>query len=1258
MPRGIVPVVALLIIASAFSQFGGTPPTALLSGAMQASQASPASPAPVSGTEKRPGASPVKNATGELCKDFTPCLPRADLGPWIASCRFVRAQQGSGERSPMVSIDLSRPVSNQLPVIANAKETPNPTLILDDPANSEKNKGRWCLSNAGVPITALVVTLPDPVNSHLALDFDRRVEALQAAALDAQYVLDQFWLPWSVADASPEDAPKTGGERLLRRLRMNQPGLQIFRSRDSNHPSALFVFLVGETPARGVNLPQLENAITYVREVQNAAHQSLTSEIKILGPGFSGSIPLLSEALKRWIHSEAACCFEIIPSSATDHDLLATLGRAVRGAGTAHSVLHDDDAALERFLEYSDQVLKIPPTDVAVVSESQTAYGSGEFTPDEEKNATSRDDDPDSTGRNHAQRPPPSQPPREKLCRYDTGDPKSTLRACTLRLNFPREIYRLRSAYPDPQRLSAGATRSDSAPTSGLTLDLRSSAGREDDIPSFSGQQLPLSQEAIMLSISDTIHRRKIRMVGVFASDVLDMLFVLRFLQEFSPDVRLFVLDSDLLFIRAADNLSLQGSLAVTDYPLSSAVQSWQGDERRLRTFPSRNAEATYNAFLALIGRPERMRDYAPQAAASGLREPLLWLTVVSRDGFQPVHLLERVAGESTPLPFIDRVGEARFRPDLPTGGFLLLSALLLGVTSAQIVLTRLGSNEKVGFLGWALEFFHLCEDSPDRVQKAYLLTTSLLTLAILDFIVVFPIWRITLLGLRHDSIPNWYVAYSILSFAVVAGSLLQAVWLSASHHVFLHKEGIALALSWAIAAGYYFAWIILTVRRGTDSDLFLHRSLDLSNGTSPLLPHLLLFLAFYLWSLTNLRRVHLWETRRQAISLPSLDREYNSACGDLEHTLDGYFKDLFFSKYSWLVLAVVLAILLFSRPFSHIAGFEPFLLGDRRLFDVLYVVYLLLGTALLIGTMVRFVVAWAGLLKVLRRLERQPLRRAFDRLPKTFYSWTPLWHSGGARRTFALQSRALECLRKLQSDLEKSPLLPELKPELKKDLPDLVEDLQDQTSKLLQHEAAGHLDLSDDNRWCQEKMSFIADRLADEFLIPHWEKTGASESLAAPEAKASKGDDGVRYVTYGDAPLGNEPYILAEEFVALRFIAFMRYIGVQLRNLLSFVAAGFILCVASVRSYPFLAHRTIGWSLTLIFIGLSIPVVIAFAQMDKDAILSRLSDTQPGKLDRAFYTRLISYGALPLLTVLASQFPGIGRFLFSWVQPAIAAMH
>jgi hypothetical protein len=1141
------------------------------------------------------------------------------LGPWVASCKYVQAEQGDIARSPMVALNLGKPVSGKLPPIASVPEIRDPSKISDAPSEDKSSLDRWCLGSAVLAITSLIVTLPDPITSHLVLDFDRRIDAIQAAALDAGYVIDQFWLPWEALDRPlPDDIEKAGKERALRQVRLSQPGLQIFRSKNSRS-SALFVFLVGETPTLGVNLTQFESATNYVREVLKASSQTTTPETRILGPSFSGSIPALSEMLRRLI-KQKACCFEIITSSATDHDLLSHLENAVRGAGTVQSVVHDDAAALERFLDYANATLKIRPEDVAIVSESQTAYGGS-------------------------------------LGESDPNVPK-VLRDRTLSLSFPREIYRLRVAYPDQQPLSAGTPRSGSMLDAGLALDLKLSPGGEDDIPYFSREQLPLSQEAIMRSIAETIHRREIKMVGVAASDVFDTLFVLRFLRQFCPDTRLFIVDSDLLFIRAADDLSLQGTLAVTDYPLSTLIQSWLGEKRRPRAFPSRNAEITYNAFLALIGHAESMRDYTPEAATSHGPEPLLWLTVVARNGFQPVHLLPPGTNEHVPLSFREGPSEKpKFTPDPPTGGYLFLTTLLILVTGTQLALAWFAAKPQTKFLDWALEFFHISAESTVRTQKAYLLATSLIVLTILDFIIFLPVWRITYFALRHGLASVWSVSLCVLSIAVVVGSIAEAAWLSSFYEVFQKKEGVWLALSWVIAACYYSVWFILTCRRGDDSVLFLHRSLDLSNGTSPLLPHLLLLICFYLWSLTNLRRVHLWETRRQTIAFTSLDRQYRSAFERLEGDLNDCFGNLFFSEYSWLIVILVLSALIFCRPFSHIAGFEPFLVGHWKVFDALYVVYLLLFTALLVASLIRFLVGWAALLKILRRLERQPIRHAFDRLPKKFYSWTPLWHSGGARRTYALQTRELECLRKLRS----SGQVPPLPQNLQNDLPGLVNQLQASTWRLLDAEADCYLDLQPENEVWQENLISAADRIAEEFLIPRWLATGDCESFDHYKKEASaKPDQGIRHVIHNQLPVGDghDIAVIAEEFVTLRFVAFLRYVGVQLRNLLSFVTAGFILCVASIRSYPFLAHHTIGWALTLMFVALGFPVVIAFAQMDKDALFSRLSDTDPGSLDSAFYVRLVSYGALPLLTVLASQFPAIGRFLFSWVQPAIEALH
>jgi hypothetical protein len=60
---------------------------------------------------------------------------------------------------------------------------------------------------------------------------------------------------------------------------------------------------------------------------------------------------------------------------------------------------------------------------------------------------------------------------------------------------------------------------------------------------------------------------------------------------------------------------------------------------------------------------------------------------------------------------------------------------------------------------------------------------------------------------------------------------------------------------------------------------------------------------------------------------------------------------------------------------------------------------------------------------------------------------------------------------------------------------------------------------------------------------------------------------------------------------------------------------------------------------------------------MERNTILSRIAGSTEGKLNKGFYLRLMSYGALPVLGILASQFPAISNFLFSWVQPALEAL-
>ena len=282
---------------------------------------------------------------------------------------------------------------------------------------------------------------------------------------------------------------------------------------------------------------------------------------------------------------------------------------------------------------------------------------------------------------------------------------------------------------------------------------------------------------------------------------------------------------------------------------------------------------------------------------------------------------------------------------------------------------------------------------------------------------------------------------------------------------------------------------------------------------------------------------------------------------------------------------------------------------------------------------------------RILIPLEHTMLRQAFDRLPKLYYSWAPLWHALSGRRSYVILARSKECLDRLLKEPGIDLVLSAVRAGEKEspENPSLSTLLND----FFEEEATGSLNLGGPLLAVQDRMRTIAGQLITA-LLPYWRKKGSSETLEDIAAKAKE----------KDPPKISVQAVLAEEFVALRFMILIRYVSLQMRNQLFFIVAGFILTVLALRSYPFLASRAIGWTLTLIFATLATGVVFVLAQMSKDAILSRISDTKPGEVSGDFYVRVLSFGALPVLTLLASQFPSISRFLFSWVQPGIEALH
>jgi len=64
--------------------------------------------------------------------------------------------------------------------------------------------------------------------------------------------------------------------------------------------------------------------------------------------------------------------------------------------------------------------------------------------------------------------------------------------------------------------------------------------------------------------------------------------------------------------------------------------------------------------------------------------------------------------------------------------------------------------------------------------------------------------------------------------------------------------------------------------------------------------------------------------------------------------------------------------------------------------------------------------------------------------------------------------------------------------------------------------------------------------------------------------------------------------------------------------------------------------------------------VIWVLAQMHRDPILSRITHTRPNELGWEFYARSVAFGAVPVLTWIAYQFPALGSALFKFLQPGL----
>lgn len=532
----------------------------------------------------------------------------------------------------------------------------------------------------------LVATVPDPVDSKFALEFDTTVEAIQRAFQARGYILHTSWLPWAL---------KSTGKPAQEFTHRSYPGVLLFRKNltevEAGGPtkSALCVVcLVGENPISGIQKAALTGALAAHRRLADAARRAGQAidpppdgPIPVVGPYYSGSQSVLRNTLWAWQDRygvrDVSPQFRIISGSATavqpevffrgsglgpyraagvaagfvgGHPLAAAAAAPLAGrlAGpgiTFQATVVPNELVLNAVLDYmgrgpGGRVLgragydsrpgPAGPTDQPVSAadrrenDRRDRWAAG--VAGLGKIAFLRESNTGYGGRQERQRKPDGeQPGGVTVARPDVLD-----------LPFPISVSQIKV---DLDKLTAGTkgTVPEIQPeVLALKLPVKD-ATQVDGVPLYDRESSVAVAADNLRDILATIDREGVRYVGIVASDNRDVVFLNKLLKQHCPRVRVFTTEPSVVLSLPAESYHMRGMVIGSTYSLYEPNQGWTNPGLRRRLpFASQSAVGYYNAVLAQFGERDKMIEYrAPRLRGEDplTARPPIWVSVIGQNG-------------------------------------------------------------------------------------------------------------------------------------------------------------------------------------------------------------------------------------------------------------------------------------------------------------------------------------------------------------------------------------------------------------------------------------------------------------------------------------------------------------------------------------------------------------------------------------------------------------------------------------------------
>jgi hypothetical protein len=1131
------------------------------------------------------------------------------------------------------------------------------TQSRSDPKSLQYLPSHWYVPQAEQSkIRFVIASLPDPVHTHMALQFDRSIETIQSSAQANEYLFSRAWMPWDISTHNEStDFTVRMAQADFQDLKEVLPGLMIFQKsgHDGRTDSILFVFVVGETPTGGLRIEQFQNALK-IRERILADSDAATkagegTSLRIFGPTFSGSLLSLANVLGAEPHKFST--IEIRSGTISSYRAVNDFCSLTREQWQ-HDLQRRPDFATfqfsdkyqEFYLSYFFRGRDEAHSHVAVLSEDETAFGNQE--------ASSGDS-----------------------C---LAEPPRPLIALT-RFYFPRGIAQLRDAYQRDIKIQSAAEGTKNQPQSGLALSLGVTGNDDDTVAPYSSLQTPPSQESILQAIVVTLRQQHAKVVIIRAGDPLDMIFLSRYLRQNYPQARLVTVGADLLMVHDFYDPRFHGILAATTYPILTGVRfpEWvkqAGAPPEIQhLFPDNYSVGDFNAFQSLLASPKKTDPEKLPAAAyaqfglpsflqpdGGSWRAHLWLTTVGRDSYWPVKVLDDV-------PLAD-LQEARARAKIRETGIPEPTVRSVAGQNNSVQPTPYSVHCTVSWtIFWILavgltvflSFLLLFPSAFIRseilgrfggnplVPRNRLLFTGSMLLLTAQTLFVFPavIW----LGNveKSDRGELWLV---LICYVMTVGLLGVACYEG-------FKKRESAALGWwgsALCLAVIVVVLALTSCFGTGPvtnrlGAFVYRYINVGSGVSPSLPLFFLLAAWIWWCWQSLTGVV--STAEKLVVLPeanafseavvpgAFDRARLKALSAEE--LGWPWKAL--GTIPWNRKIATFAIAGFALIFWLMQPWEIAEAFEATAYKILYWALLYSCLLLVCYLVTHIVVLWLEFRNLLNAIERVPFRRGLIDLRNLTFK--PLWKLAGSGRQEFLQMLGgeVDALTQIDNGSWLYVGLTKAINDAKDAKNQVAADFEDFRNGV---PGATRTKIRDSFQVLQANLAnAVSEALIyanqqwklEEYVPP----TAKSDSKAAPV----------------EPPATDTTMRAIEHFLCLFYVNIILVPLRRLQTLILAMAGVFVFVLLSYSSYPFESRESFHVLLISIFFVISLVVGIVYGQMYSNPLLGRITSATPGELGLDFWVRLGTFVFIPLLSLLSVQFPEINSFLFSWLQPALQSI-